>query len=69
MKGLQLEVSELLPQESLACGNQAFIATLLCDPLMSALPIIEMLTSQMLYFFCDIQCLDFHVLQSTSVTY
>ena len=46
VKGLQLEVSELLPQELLACGNQTFIATLLCDPSMSALPIVETLTSK-----------------------
>ena len=41
----------LLPQASLACGNKAFIATLLCDPSMSAFPIIEMLTSQNVVFF------------------
>ena len=31
-----------IPQGYLACGSQAFIATLLFDPSMSALPIIEM---------------------------
>ena len=51
VKGLKLEMSEVLPQESLACGNQAFIATLLCDPSMSALPIIETLTSQSVGLF------------------
>jgi hypothetical protein len=37
---LRLEVAEKLPQGSLACGSQAFIATLLFDPSMSAPPII-----------------------------
>ena len=41
LKRFQLEVSEKLPQGTLACGSQAFIATLLFDPSMSALPIIE----------------------------
>ena len=39
-RNLTLEVSEKLPQGSLACGSQPFIATLLFDPSMSALPII-----------------------------
>ena len=37
---LKKEVSEKLPQGSLAGGGQAFIATSLFDPSMSALPII-----------------------------
>ena len=40
LKHVQLEVSEKLPQGKLACGSKAFIATLLFDPSMSALPII-----------------------------
>ena len=39
-RSFRLEVSEKLPQGYLACGSQAFIATLLFDPSMSALPII-----------------------------
>eukprot|EP00830_Metopus_es_P015346 TRINITY_DN43_c0_g1_i3.p1 TRINITY_DN43_c0_g1~~TRINITY_DN43_c0_g1_i3.p1 ORF type:complete len:206 (+),score=-34.61 TRINITY_DN43_c0_g1_i3:1607-2224(+) len=35
------EVTEKLPQGQLACGSQAFIATLPFDPSMSALPIIK----------------------------
>ena len=37
----RLEVSEKLPLGYLACVSQAFIATLLFDPSMSALPIIK----------------------------
>ena len=40
LRNVQLEVSEKLPQGEVACGSQAFIATLLFDPSMSALPII-----------------------------
>ena len=38
LRNIQLEVSEKFPQGELACGSQAFIATLLFDPSMSALP-------------------------------
>ena len=38
----ELTVAGRLSAERLACGSQAFIATLLFDPSMSALPIIEM---------------------------
>ena len=48
---MQLEVSELLPQGSLACGSHSFTATLLIDPLMSVLRFVG--------FFFDIPCLDF----------
>ena len=50
-KGLQLEVSELLPQESLTSGNQEFIVTLHCDRSMSTLRIIETLTSHSVGLF------------------
>ena len=40
-RSLKKEVSEKLPQGYLACGRQAFIATWLFDPSMSALPIIQ----------------------------
>ena len=40
-----------LPQGELACGSQALIATLLFDPSMSALPIIETLKSQSVGLF------------------
>ena len=46
LKKVPLEVSEKLPQGSLAWGSQAFRATLLCDLSMSALPIIETQKSQ-----------------------
>ena len=46
LKYVQLEMSENLPQGYLACGSQACIATLLVDPSMSALPIIETQQSQ-----------------------
>ena len=46
-----LEVSEKLPQGYLACGSQAVIATLLFDPSMSALPIIEKQNSQSVGLF------------------
>ena len=45
LRNIQLEVSEKLPQGELACGSQAFIATLLFDSSMSA-PIIEAQKSQ-----------------------
>ena len=51
VRGVQLEVSELLPQGSLACGSHAFTATLLIDPLMSALRFVG--------FFLRYPCLDF----------
>ena len=51
VRGVQLEVSELLPQGSLACGSQTLIATFRCDPSMSALPVIETLTSQSVGLF------------------
>ena len=35
LRNIQLEVSEKFPQGELACGSQAFIATLLFDPSMS----------------------------------
>ena len=50
-RNVQLEVSEKLPQGYLACGSQAFIATLLFDPSMSALPIIETQKSQSVGLF------------------
>ena len=46
LRNVQLEVSEKLPQGLVACGSQAFIATLLFDPSMSALLIIETQRSQ-----------------------
>ena len=51
LRYFQLEVSEKLPQGKLACGSQAFIATLLFDPSMSALPIIETQKSQSVGLF------------------
>ena len=51
LKIIQLEVSEKLPQGKLACGRQAFTATLLFDPSMLALPIIEMQKSQSVGLF------------------
>ena len=38
-------------RKELACGSQAFIATLLFDPSMSALPILEKQNSQMVGLF------------------
>ena len=46
LRSKQLEVSKKLPQEQVACGSQAFIATLLFDPSMSAFLIIETQKSQ-----------------------
>ena len=34
-------MSEKLPEGQSACGSQAFIAALLCDPSMSPVPFIE----------------------------
>ena len=47
----QVEVSGKLPQGKLARGSQAFTATLLFDPPMSALPIVEMQKSQSVGLF------------------
>ena len=54
VRGVQLEASELLPQGPLACGSHAFTATLLIDPLMSALRFVG--------FFFDAPCLDFCII-------
>ena len=51
LRSIQVEVSEKLPQGKLACGSQVFIATLLVDPSMSALPIIETQKSQSVGLF------------------
>ena len=51
LKYIQVEVSEKLPQGKLACGNQAFLATLLFDPSMSALPLTGMHKSQRVGLF------------------
>ena len=51
MRSIQLDVSETLPQGSLACGSPAFIATLLRHNSMSALPIIETQQSQSVGLF------------------
>ena len=48
---MRLGVSEKLPQGLLACGCQAFIATQLFDPSMSALPIIVKQNSQSVGLF------------------
>jgi hypothetical protein len=51
---IKLEVPEKLPQgltKELTCGSQAIIATLLFDPSMSALPIIEKHKSQRVGLF------------------
>ena len=46
-----LEVPEKLPQGQLACGSQAFLATLLFDPSISALSIIELQSPQRVGLF------------------
>ena len=51
LRSLKQEVSEKLPQGYLACGSQAFIATLLFVPSMSALPIIAKQNSQSVGLF------------------
>ena len=51
LRKIQLEASEKLPQGQLVCGSQAFIATLLFDPSMLALPIIKTQKSQSVGLF------------------
>ena len=48
---IRLGVSEKLPEGQLACGSQAFIATLLFDSSMSALPTIVKQNSQSVGLF------------------
>ena len=51
MRPGQLKVPQKLPQGQLACGRQAFTATLLFDPSMSALPIFVIQKSQSVGLF------------------
>jgi hypothetical protein len=51
MMDVQLKESNMLPQGELACGSQAFTTTLLFDPSVSVLPLIEMQKSQSVGLF------------------